>query len=102
MCPHKQQCKFYYDVTKNERYVKLYVECESEDGYLRDGCVWRENINIYDTMSVMVKYENGVQLTYTANSYLPYEGQSIAFNGTKGRLDYRHSKAVVLPKMNSG
>ncbi len=88
VCPHKQQCKFYYDVTKNERYVKLYVECESEDGYLRDGCVFREDINIYDTMSVMVKYENGVVLTYTANSYLPYEGQSISFNGKGGRIDY--------------
>jgi predicted dehydrogenase len=88
VCPHKQQCRFYYDVTKNERYMKLYVECESEDGYLRDGCVFREDINIYDTMSVIVKYENGVQLTYTANSYLPYEGQSISFNGKSGRIDY--------------
>ncbi len=86
-CPHKQQCKFYWDVTKNERYVKLYVECESEDGYLRDGCLWREDINIYDSMSVMVRYENGVQLNYTANAYLPYEGQAISFNGTKGRID---------------
>ncbi len=87
-CSHKQQCQFYWDVTKSQRYVQLYVECESEDGYMRDGCVWREDINIYDTMSVMVKYENGVQLTYTANSYLPYEGQAISFNGTKGRIDY--------------
>lgn len=87
-CPHKQQCKFYWNVTKNERYVKLYVECESEDGYLRDGCLWRENINIYDTMSVLVRYENGVQLNYTANTYLPHEGQAIFFNGSKGRIDY--------------
>jgi predicted dehydrogenase len=86
-CPHKGECKFYWDVTKNQRYVKLYVECESEDGYLRDGCVWREDINIYDTMSVMVRYENGVQLNYIANAYLPYEGQAVSFNGTKGRID---------------
>jgi predicted dehydrogenase len=86
-CPHKGECKFYWDVTKNQRYVKLYVECESEDGYLRDGCVWRDDINIYDTMSVMVRYENGVQLNYIANAYLPYEGQAILFNGSKGRLD---------------
>jgi predicted dehydrogenase len=87
VCPHKQQCQFYWDVTKNQRMVKLYVECESEDGYLRDGCVWREDINIYDTMTVIVKYENGVLLNYTANSYLPYEGAAISFNGTKGRID---------------
>jgi predicted dehydrogenase len=86
-CSHKGECKFYWDVTKNQRYVKLYVECEAEDGYLRDGCVWRDDINIYDTMSVMVRYENGVQLNYIANAYLPYEGQAISFNGTKGRID---------------
>ena len=87
-CPHKQQCKFYWDVTKTERYVKLYTECESEDGYLRDGCVYDEKTDIYDTMSVLVRYENGVQLNYTANTFLPYEGQAISFNGTKGRIDY--------------
>ncbi|HEX4949924.1 MAG TPA: Gfo/Idh/MocA family oxidoreductase, partial [Blastocatellia bacterium] len=86
-CPHKGECKFYWDVTKNERYRKLYVECESEDGYLRDGCVFHEKTDIYDTMSVVVRYENGVTLNYTANTYLPYEGQAISFNGTKGRID---------------
>jgi len=88
VCPFKQQCKFYWDVTQNQSYVKLYVDCESEDGYLRDGCVWREDINIYDTMSVVVKYENGVFLNYTANTYLPFEGQAISINGRRGRLDY--------------
>src|SRR5467141_2425753 len=92
-CPFKQQCKFYWDVTQNQQYVKLYVDCESEDGYLRDGCVWREDINIYDTMSVVVKYENGVFLNYTANTYLPYEGQAISINGRHGRLDYNEIKA---------
>jgi predicted dehydrogenase len=86
-CPHRSRCRFYWDITKNERYVKLYVDCESEDGYLRDACVWRADTDIHDTMSVRVKYENGAILTYTANAYLPYEGQSISLNGTKGRLD---------------
>jgi predicted dehydrogenase len=86
-CPHKGECKFYWDVTKNERHRKLYVECESEDGYWRDGCVFDDKTDIYDTMSVVVRYENGVTLNYTANTYLPYEGQAISFNGTKGRID---------------
>jgi predicted dehydrogenase len=87
-CPFQSQCQFYWDVATVPEYVKLYTECESEDGYLRDGCVWAENTNIYDTMSVQVKYENNVLLTYTANTYLPYEGQAISFNGTRGRLDF--------------
>jgi predicted dehydrogenase len=86
-CPFQQKCDFRWDLTKNPDYIKLYANCESEDGYLRDACVWRENTNIYDTMSVRVRYDNGVLLTYTANTFLPYEGQSISLNGTKGRLD---------------
>jgi len=88
VCPHKKECKFYWDIMQNDLYVKLYVDCEAADGYLRDGCVFRMNTNIYDTMSVLIKYENGVQLNYTANCYLPYEGQAISFNGTRGRIDY--------------
>jgi predicted dehydrogenase len=87
-CPHKARCPFAWDVTSDPTYVKLYVECESEDGYLRDGCVFDERIDIYDTMSVRIEYENRAVVTYTAATYLPYEGQSIAFNGTRGRLEY--------------
>jgi len=87
-CPFKKQCRFYWDVMQIPPYVKLYVECESEDGYFRDGCLFRENTNIYDTMSVRARYENGVVLNYLANAYLPYEGQAIAINGTQGRIDW--------------
>lgn len=86
-CPFQRQCTFHWDVTTNADYQRLYLDCESDDGYFRDACVWRENTNIYDTMSVRVRYENGALLTYTANTYLPFEGQSVSFNGTKGRLD---------------
>jgi predicted dehydrogenase len=87
-CPHKARCPFAWDVTATPEYVALYVACESADGYLRDGCVFDEGIDIYDTMSVTIRYENRAFVTYTASTYLPYEGQSIAINGTKGRLEY--------------
>ena len=87
-CTHKAECPFAWDVTRNPDYVKLYVECESEDGYLRDGCVWDDRIDIYDTMAVTVRYQSRAMLTYTSSTYLPFEGQAVAFNGTKGRIDY--------------
>jgi predicted dehydrogenase len=87
-CPHRTTCPFAWDVTRDPTYVKLYVECESEDGYLRDGCVFDERIDIYDTMSVAIRYANRAVVTYTASTFLPYEGQSVSFNGTRGRLDY--------------
>ncbi|MFV0605265.1 MAG: Gfo/Idh/MocA family oxidoreductase, partial [Niabella sp.] len=69
------------------RYVDLYVKNESYDGYLRDGCVWRNEIDIYDKMSAQIKYANGVIVNYSLTSYSPYEGWQIAFNGKKGRVE---------------
>jgi predicted dehydrogenase len=86
-CPHKSNCSFHWDITKNRLLTELYVNQERHDGYLRDGCVFREDINIYDKMAATIKYENGVQVSYSLTAYSPYEGYRIAFNGTKGRMD---------------
>lgn len=86
-CPHKDKCKFYWDINKDERLVNLYVKNEKYDGYLRDGCVWKEDIDIFDKMAVQIKYANKVQVSYSLTAYSPYEGYRIAFNGTKGRID---------------
>ncbi|HEY0809354.1 MAG TPA: Gfo/Idh/MocA family oxidoreductase, partial [Longimicrobiales bacterium] len=86
-CPHKDKCKHYWDINQDQHLVKLYAENEKYDGYLRDGCVWDEKIDIYDKMSASIKYENGVQVSYSCTTYSPYEGYRIAFNGTKGRLE---------------
>ncbi len=86
-CPHKQSCDFYWDITKNEQLTKLYVENEHHDGYLRDGCVFREDINIYDKMAVQIRHANQVITSYSLTTYSPYEGYRIAFNGTQGRVE---------------
>jgi predicted dehydrogenase len=88
-CPHKAKCPFYWDMTKDARLMKLYAECEDVDGYYRDGCVFREDVDIYDTMSAVVKYSTGVSMSYSLNASMPIEGYRIAFNGTKGRLEVR-------------
>jgi predicted dehydrogenase len=88
-CPYKDQCQFFWDITKDPMLTSLYVDCESADGYLRDACVYREDINIYDTMTAQVKYSNGALMSYSLNAFMPYEGHSISFNGIKGRLDVR-------------
>jgi predicted dehydrogenase len=67
--------------------MKVYVANEMHDGYIRDNCVWREEIDIFDKMAVQVKYANHVQVSYSLTTYSPYEGLTIAFNGMKGRLD---------------
>lgn len=86
-CPHKEKCRFSYDITKESGNMKLYVANEHYDGYLRDACVWRKEIDIFDKMGAVIKYANNVQVTYSLTTYSPFEGWHIAFNGTKGRLE---------------
>lgn len=86
-CPYKSQCKFHFDITKDKEMMDLYVANEGYDGYLRDGCVYKEDINIFDQMAVQIKYANKVQASYSLTAFAPYEGYRISFNGTKGKLD---------------
>lgn len=88
-CPHKSKCRFYYDMTKNAKRMKLFAACEDVDNYHRDGCVYREDVDIYDTMSAVVKYSNGVNMSYSLNAFMPIEGYRLAFNGELGRLEVR-------------
>lgn len=88
-CPHKAQCAFHRDITKDPHLMALYAECESADGYYRDGCVFREDVNIFDTMNAVVRYSNGVAMSYSVNTFMPIEGYRLAFNGTRGRLEVR-------------
>ena len=104
-CPHTSQCQFYFQLERplsafaqeasgmaarpqapNMNRL-LYINNEHHDGYLRDGCVFKNDINIFDKMAATIKYMNGVQVSYSLTAYSPYEGYRIAFNGTKGRID---------------
>jgi predicted dehydrogenase len=88
-CPHQANCNYYWDITKTKEMVDLYVGPEKADGYLRDGCVFKEDIDIPDTMNAVVRYANGVSMSYSLNTFVPIEGYRVAFNGTKGRLEAR-------------
>ena len=86
-CKHQSECEFYYDITRDEHHMKLYVNNEHYDGYIRDNCLFRKEINIYDKMSAQVKYKNNVVLNYSLTTYSPFEGWRVAFEGTAGRIE---------------
>ena len=86
-CDHKKDCKFYWDITQKKDLYDLYVSNYQYDHYLRDGCVFRNDVDIFDKMAVQIKYMNNVQVSYSLTAYSPYEGYRISFNGTKGKLD---------------
>lgn len=96
-CPHKSKCPFYYDITKSPMRMKLYAANEDADGYYRDGCVFREDVDIYDTMNGLVKYSDGVTMSYSLNAAMPIEGYRLAFNGEKGRLEIRDYERQPWP-----
>lgn len=84
-CEHASECEFYYKLTEDEK--SLYADNEQYDGYYKDGCVYAQDIDIYDTMSVIVEYDKGTLLTYSLNATCAYEGWRVAMNGSKGRLE---------------
>ena len=86
-CSFKTDCDYHWDITSNDHYMKLYVANEKHDGYVRDNCLFRKDINIYDKMSAQIKYANNTVVNYSLTTYSPYEGYRIAFNGTKGRIE---------------
>src|SRR5688500_5620216 len=61
-CPEKDKCTFFLDITKDKNFKELYFDNEQHDGYFRDRCVWRPDIDIEDTMNVIVKYKTGATL----------------------------------------
>jgi predicted dehydrogenase len=86
-CAYTNKCNYFWDITKDKHSMDLYVKNEKYDGYIRDNCLWREEIDIYDKMSAQIRYANNVIVNYSLTTYSPYEGWRIAFNGKDGRLE---------------
>jgi predicted dehydrogenase len=95
-CPEKSKCAFELDISKVEELKTLYLDNEQYDGYFRDRCVFRPDIDIEDTMNLAVTYDNDVSMSYSLNAFTGWEGYVIVFNGTKGRLEHKMEEAVML------
>jgi predicted dehydrogenase len=93
LCPHASECDYFFDIDSDSRLVALYEAPSAEDGYVRDACVFREEIDIPDTMTATIQYDNKVQVAYSLNAYMPIEGHHLAFNGRKGRIEIRQYEA---------
>lgn len=89
-CPVFDKCDYRLDIAGDPALRALYLDAEDDDGYLRDRCVFDDDITIEDTMQVEVRYANDVLLNYTLCAYSPWEGLEITFHGTKGELRHKH------------
>lgn len=90
---------FAIDLEANEVLKGLYLDAEKDSGYIRDRSVFGDDISIEDTMGVIVRYDSGAVLTYSLNSYMPWEGFNVNINGSKGRLE---CKVVESAYINAG
>ncbi|MCL1793297.1 MAG: Gfo/Idh/MocA family oxidoreductase [Oscillospiraceae bacterium] len=84
-CDHAEECPFYCKLSDFER--QFYAEQEKYDGYYKDGCVFSDEIDIYDTVSLNVLYDKGQTMSYSLNAAAAYEGWRMSINGSKGRLE---------------
>ena len=87
---------FAIDMESSKTLKGLYLDAEADSGYIRDRSVFGDDISIEDTMGVIVKYNSNAILTYSLNTYMPWEGYVVNFNGSKGRLEYRVKEQVYI------
>jgi len=95
-CPEKTICGFELDLSANPNLKALYLDNEHYDGYFRDRCVFRPEIDIEDTMNVLVKYNTNATLSYSLNAFNSWEGYYVIFNGTKGRLEHKIEETLYV------
>ena len=101
--PEAKTDPFYLDLDESEPFRKIYRAGEADSGYIRDRNVFRDDIDIYDQMSLNVRYRTGEVLTYSLVCYSPREGMRVCVNGDRGRLEYHefigtHMNRAVRPK----
>lgn len=87
VCEHKDECEFSWARENDPDTVGMYYNNEQYDGYLKDACVYRDEVDIYDSMAISVEYDGGCVLTYTESSASPYEGWKMTMTGEKGRIE---------------
>jgi predicted dehydrogenase len=95
-CPEKAKCAFELDLERSSTHKALYLDNEKHDGYYRDRCVFRPDIEIEDTMNVLATYDNSVTLCYSLNAFNAWEGYTVVFNGTKGRIEHQIVERIYV------
>lgn len=100
VCLHKDECKFYKDYSNDEAINSMFYQAEHEDGYFRDGCVYSEKIDIEDTITALISYEDNIDMSYKLIAYAPYEGYRLSITGDKGRIEAEDFHGLVGPYAN--
>jgi len=96
-CPCAARCAFGLDLRAEAPLKRLYLDHEAHDGYFRDRCVFSDRIDIEDTVSCVVGYRGGATMSYSLTACSPWEGYTVNFTGTQGRLEHRCEEVLPDP-----
>jgi hypothetical protein len=86
-CHQAKHCHMFQQIDPQQRSAELGYHVKQVHDYAGDQCVWRPEIDIYDTHALTVEYANGCLLSYSLNATAPYEGWNMVVNGSLGRLE---------------
>ncbi|REE78533.1 hypothetical protein A8990_1267 [Paenibacillus taihuensis] len=100
-CDYAASCEFHIDIGKGN-YKQLYSDCEDVDQYFRDACVFADEIDIEDTVSLTARYARGAMMSYSLTAYAPYEGFRMVITGTAGRLEAVYAEGFDPSGVGSG
>ncbi len=100
-CKYARSCEFYVDLLSDPFLKSFYFDAEQYDGYYRDRCVYAEQIDIEDTMSLVARYKCGTQLSYSLVAFSPIEGWRATLTGTEGRMELREDETGPLAQAAS-
>jgi hypothetical protein len=95
-CAECDRCPYFLDLRNRPGLKATYLDNEHYDGYFRDQCVFSAAMDIEDSMNLVVNYQNGVMMSYSLNTFMPWEGYEVAFNGSKGRIEHKCMETVYI------
>ena len=68
---------------------------------MRNQCVFRQEIDVEDTSTVMMELEDGIKATYMQCHYTPDYCRNYTFIGTEGRLENLDDSSRVIVKLRN-
>jgi len=81
-CPHA------FDMDKWDGIRRrIYKDCEAEDGYVRDRCVFSDRHTINDHETLNIRFARGTLVSFTNLTFSPQEYTYFSFTGSQGRLE---------------
>jgi len=95
--PESESDPFRLTIDDDPTMRSIYYDAEADSGYIRDRNVFRDGIDIEDSLSVLVKYRTGPMVAYSLNAYSPNEGFRASISGDRGRIIYdeQHGSHVM-------